>query len=366
MTRDRRSKQAVRARMAESGLKYTEARRQIIDADGGDHGGGDDVDVGFDRPEDVIGYFSDQAYNLVLLAEDEARMLGRGVVEPEHLLLAFARRGNAQRLLEIVGVSAGDLHSAIVSRFGVGKELVLGRVQRSDAANGVLRAAVLEAASRGLRGLSSEHVLLALDRHPTGAALLSDFGVVDLRAVIDERYPSSGPAIDPQQALMHAQRLSARRQPPRPGPVPPVFERYTDDARAVIERAEAIAAELGHACVEPFHFLIGCALVPDTAAQGALLAEGVTHEAAWERARLHGPAPAEQPTGIFSDEAREIVAEDALAVSHRAQAPAIDTQHVLLATLNSEDSTVPQIVGIVAATQRIADRLRRDLAAGDD
>jgi hypothetical protein len=36
----------------------------------------------------VLGAFSNQAHNLILLSEDEARMLGRLVVEPEHLLLA--------------------------------------------------------------------------------------------------------------------------------------------------------------------------------------------------------------------------------------------------------------------------------------
>src|ERR1700716_1242569 len=44
----------------------------------------------------VLGAFTDQAHNLILLAEDEARMLGRPVVEPEHLLLALLRHGNVR------------------------------------------------------------------------------------------------------------------------------------------------------------------------------------------------------------------------------------------------------------------------------
>jgi predicted ATP-dependent protease len=47
----------------------------------------------------VCEVFTDQAYNLILAAEDEARMLGRAMVEPEHLLLALARRGNVESLL---------------------------------------------------------------------------------------------------------------------------------------------------------------------------------------------------------------------------------------------------------------------------
>ena len=39
----------------------------------------------------MLGVFTDQAHNLILLSEDEARMLGRPVVEPQHLLLALTR-----------------------------------------------------------------------------------------------------------------------------------------------------------------------------------------------------------------------------------------------------------------------------------
>jgi hypothetical protein len=47
----------------------------------------------------VVSIFTDQAYNLILLVVDEARMLGQQTVGPEHLLLAFARRGNVESLL---------------------------------------------------------------------------------------------------------------------------------------------------------------------------------------------------------------------------------------------------------------------------
>jgi ATP-dependent Clp protease ATP-binding subunit ClpA len=47
----------------------------------------------------VLGAFTQQAHNLILLSEDEARMLGRSFVEPEHLLLALTRHGNVRSLL---------------------------------------------------------------------------------------------------------------------------------------------------------------------------------------------------------------------------------------------------------------------------
>jgi ATP-dependent Clp protease ATP-binding subunit ClpA len=139
--------------------------------------------------------------------------------------------------------------------------------------------------------------------------------------------------------------------------MPPVFERYADDARAAIDKGEQVASELMHHYVEPFHLLVGCALVPDTRAQRLLVAEGLTSEAARERARLHGPSPAHQATGIFTEEARKIVAESALATSHRARASAIDAQHLLAAAISTQNARVQEVIGTEAAVRRIAEAI---------
>lgn len=89
MTANQRSKRAVRARMAQTGEKYTEARRAVL-ASGG--GAGEDPGVTITWPQDSPGWFTGQAYNAILLAVDEARMLSHPRVEPEHLLLASGRR----------------------------------------------------------------------------------------------------------------------------------------------------------------------------------------------------------------------------------------------------------------------------------
>jgi ATP-dependent Clp protease ATP-binding subunit ClpA len=109
-----------------------------------------------------LGAFTDQAHNLILLAEDEARMLGQPAVEPEHLLLALLRHGNVRRLFAERGVSGSDVYTAIVGASGVGDDLVLGAVPRSPATDAVLERAVDVAAERGVLGPSSEHLLLAL------------------------------------------------------------------------------------------------------------------------------------------------------------------------------------------------------------
>ena len=108
-------------------------------------------------PDDPIGLFTDQAYNAILLAEDEARMLGQPVIEPEHLLLAAARRGNVEQLLAREGVVVSAIHAAVVRMRGFGAQLVPGPVPRSTASEMVLNEAVDAAAERGVTGPSDEH-----------------------------------------------------------------------------------------------------------------------------------------------------------------------------------------------------------------
>src|SRR2546430_2063862 len=124
MTQNRRSKRATRSRMAQTGEKYTEARRALL-ASGGDSGrAGEDPGVTMNWPEDSMGWFTDQAYNAILLAEDEARMMNHSGVDPEHLLLAAARYGNAQwLLLTRARIAASEIHDAILRHRGFGEKL---------------------------------------------------------------------------------------------------------------------------------------------------------------------------------------------------------------------------------------------------
>ena len=184
MTQNRRAKHAIRAQMAQTGERYTEARRALLGA-GGDQGRGTPPGVTVDWPDDPLDWFTDQAYNVILLAEDEARMLGCATVEPEHLLLALARSGNAQRLLLSRRIDAPAIHDAVVRTSGFGDELVRGALPRSPASEAALRSAVAEAAARGTLGPSSEHLLLGLAGHASVSRVLAELGVADVRAVVD-------------------------------------------------------------------------------------------------------------------------------------------------------------------------------------
>lgn len=77
---------------------------------------------------------------------------------------------------------------------------------------------------------------------------------------------------------------------------------------------------------------------------------------------MYGPDPAHQATGIFTPEARQIVAQGALAYAYRDDDPWIGTGHVLLAALDQHDHAVDRIVGSgVTGSGPVNDRLARAL-----
>ena len=335
MTENRRSKRATRSRMAQTGEKYTEARRALL-ASGGDIGGaGDDPAVAILWPDDSLGWFTDQAYNLILLAEDEARMMSHSSVEPEHLLLATTRRGNVQRLL--AGLDHA-IHDLILRINGFGEKLEL-RPQRSPASEEVLRRAVTAAATRGVLGPSTEHLLLALGEQELPVRILGELGIKDTQALVDAKYPVTRPPIDPAIVQVRAAQLTARGQtPPSPGPIPPIFERFTSQARDAINAGIEHARKVDHPYVELIDLLYG---VLDAKAG---VAATVRARFGWQLPPDQiAPAPYGQATDIFSSDARRVVAEDVLLIAERLNHRSLTTGHLLIAILESPDEHTGEI-----------------------
>jgi ATP-dependent Clp protease ATP-binding subunit ClpA len=343
--------------MAQTGEKYTEARRALL-ASGGDVGGaGEDPGVAILWPEDSLGWFTDQAYNLILLAEDEARMVSHSSVDPEHLLLAVTRRGNVQRLL--AGLDHA-IHDLILRISGYGEKLEL-RPRRSPASEEVLRRAVTAAATRGVLGPSTEHLLLALGEQELPVRILRELGITNVQALVDAKYPVTRPPLDPAIVQVRAAQLTARGQtPPSPGPIPPIFERFTSHARAAISAGIGIARTLDDPYVEPVHLLIA-----------ALNADGI---AATTRNRLGWeitPPPIaqsrlQQATDIFSDDARRIVAEDVLVISERLDHRQLTTGHLLIALLQRPDERTASVAESLPAPGTITAAIIEALAGDNE
>ena len=161
----------------------------MLASDGNRGGAGEDPGVTITWPQDSLGWFTDQAYNAILLADDEARMLSHPRVDPEHLLLAAARYGNVERLLAGEGIDARAIHDVIAAIKGFGGKLEL-RPRRSPASEQVLRRAVTAAAARGVLGPSTEDLLIALGEQELPARILAELGISSAQALVDA--PLSG------------------------------------------------------------------------------------------------------------------------------------------------------------------------------
>lgn len=353
MTANRRSKRAVRSRMEQTGEKYTEARRGLQAAAGASGGAGGDPGGTISWPRDSPGWFTGQACNAILLADDEARMLSHPRVGPEHLLLAAARYGDVESLLAGAGVDAHAIHAAIAAIKGFGGKLEL-RPRRSAESEQVLRRAVTLAAARGVLGPGTEHLLLALGDVELPARILAGLGVTSARALVDAHYPVTRPPVD--QALIErraAQLAAIGADPPSPGPMPPIFERFTVQARDAINAGVKYSRRAGDRWVEPAHLLFGILNAE------AGVAAAVRARYGWDRppapsadprypedtdlmyrrdpgnenVLIYAKSPYSRSTGIFTPEARRIVAEDVLIVAERLGHRALTTGHVLLAIL---------------------------------
>jgi ATP-dependent Clp protease ATP-binding subunit ClpA len=313
----------------------------------------------------VLGVFTDQAYNLILLAEDEARMLGQPAVEPEHLLLALARNGNVQQLLGSRGVTAESIHAVLVRAGGLGEDLVTDRVPRSPASEDALERAVDAAAARGVLGPSSEDVLLGLCDHAKTIEILRQVGIADVRELVDAACPVARAPVDIERVKSYALQVGMTRTPPRPGPIPPVFERFTTAAREAIRAGERAATSLGHEYVAPSDLLLGLLGADEGLAAGVLARHGVTLQEATRRAKMFGARPAPQVTGIYSDAARSVVAQDALQHAYRLGHPSIGTGHLLLAVLDADDSAAVHILGRGPNAERLARAVLRELPGNE-
>jgi ATP-dependent Clp protease ATP-binding subunit ClpA len=321
-----------------------------------------------------LGPFTDQAYNAILLAEDEARMLGEAVVEPEHLLLASARRGNVAQLLAREGVVASAIHAAVVRMRGFGAQLVLGSVPRSKASELVLQQAVAAAAERGVAGPSTQHLLLGLVCQDEASAVLRELGLVDVAALVDTAYPVTRPALDPC-VLERRAHAAVARTPPSPGPIPPVFERFSREAHRAVEAAEDSARSLENQFVEPAHLLLGLLDVEDGVVASVLSRRQAQRDAIAGRAAelLAGRATAARrssgdvvdrrarvstaPTGIFTAPARRLVAEQVLEVAERLGQRSLGTGHLFLAILENPDEASVAILEVVPDARQLAGEL---------
>jgi ATP-dependent Clp protease ATP-binding subunit ClpC len=121
--------------------------------------------------------FTERARQVVVLAQDEARMLHHGHIGTEHLLLGLLREeeGLAARALAILGVELEQVRTEVIRSRGRGDTAPTGQMPFTPRAKQTLERSLQEAAAMGHGYIGTEHLLLAVARSDgVAAAVLSD------------------------------------------------------------------------------------------------------------------------------------------------------------------------------------------------
>jgi ATP-dependent Clp protease ATP-binding subunit ClpC len=116
--------------------------------------------------------FTDRARNVVVLAQEEARLLKHNYIGTEHILLGLAREsdGLAAKALEALGIGLEAVRAQVVEIIGRGQESPSGHIPFTPRAKKVLELSLREALQFGHNYIGTEHILLGLIREGDGVA----------------------------------------------------------------------------------------------------------------------------------------------------------------------------------------------------
>jgi ATP-dependent Clp protease ATP-binding subunit ClpC len=117
--------------------------------------------------------FTDQARRIVVLAQEEARLLNHNYIGTEHLLLGLEREdeGIAAKALVSLGVKLDTTRQQVVEIIGKGKKAPSGHIPFTPRAKKVLELSLREALQLGHDYIDTEHILLGLLREGGGVAV---------------------------------------------------------------------------------------------------------------------------------------------------------------------------------------------------
>src|SRR5512138_1712133 len=116
--------------------------------------------------------FTDRARRVVVLAQEEARMLNHNYIGTEHILLGLIHEGEgvAAKALESLGISLEAVRQQVEEIIGQGGSSPSGHIPFTPRAKKVLELSLREALQLGHNYIGTEHILLGLIREGEGVA----------------------------------------------------------------------------------------------------------------------------------------------------------------------------------------------------
>src|SRR6187431_3539687 len=116
--------------------------------------------------------FTDRARRVVVLAQEEARMLNHNYIGTEHILLGLIHEGEgvAAKALESLNISLEAVRQQVEEIIGQGQQAPSGHIPFTPRAKKVLELSLREALQLGHSYIGTEHILLGLIREGEGVA----------------------------------------------------------------------------------------------------------------------------------------------------------------------------------------------------
>jgi ATP-dependent Clp protease ATP-binding subunit ClpA len=116
--------------------------------------------------------FTDRARRVIVLAQEEARMLNHNYIGTEHILLGLTREGEgvAAKALESLGISLDAVRQQVEEIIGQGQQAPSGHIPFTPRVKKVLELTQQAALQLGHNYIGTEHILLGLIREGDGVA----------------------------------------------------------------------------------------------------------------------------------------------------------------------------------------------------
>jgi ATP-dependent Clp protease ATP-binding subunit ClpA len=116
--------------------------------------------------------FTDRSRRVVVLAQEEARMLSHNYIGTEHILLGLIHEGEgvAARALKSLGIGLEAVRQQVEAIIGPGQQAPPGHIPFTPRTKKVLELALREATRLGHTYIGTEHILLGLIREGEGVA----------------------------------------------------------------------------------------------------------------------------------------------------------------------------------------------------
>ena len=124
--------------------------------------------------------FTDRARRVVVLAQEESRMLQHNYIGTEHLLLGLLheREGVAARALASLDITLDAAREQVEELIGLGQQPLTGHIPFTPRAKKILELSLREALTTGSEVIDTQHLLLGLidEGDGVGAQILQRLG----------------------------------------------------------------------------------------------------------------------------------------------------------------------------------------------